>query len=289
MHARHLAELAARLALESSAGPISKETTAELAKQYWTSSKCRLESWQRALRIFADDLQTDDPWHDPWPATEVVIQEILISELLTRIWSAVLVQRDQSTQSSELTGLAQSVFISHMEVSNQALRLLMAQRQDRQAAVQQLNVHRRRLERWTDLLLGCLPDEKVASRFAHDRARMLDFAVDHRQQSSDSQCQANQLLLTSLSTELKKFSNRFSANPELNRQIAAGVMAFLPAENFDSIGLPKPASQILIEQTLDETDVYMKEFRRLYESAQPLDSTDDRIRELMRAAHRRRR
>ena len=286
MHARNLVELAARLVLESINPPTSSETTVELAKQYWTASKCRLESWQRALRIFAEDLKENDPWHDPWPATEVVVQEILISELLTRVWSAVLVQCDQTTQANELTGVAQSVFISHMEISSQALRLLMAQSDARQAAVQKLNLQRRRIERWTDLLLAYLSDEKISSRFAHDRERMLEFAAERRQQTPEAQRQANQILLASLSADLKKNTGRLSANPELNRQIAAGVMAFLPAEQFDSIGLPKSTSQLWIEQTLDETDIYLQEFRRLCESTDKSQS-NDRIRDLLRSPFRR--
>lgn len=286
MHSRSLVELAARLVLESIQSPPSSETTVELAKQYWTASKCRLESWQRALRIFTDDLKENDPWHDPWPATEVVVQEILISELLTRVWSAVLIQRDQTHEANELTGVAQSVFISHMEVSSQALRLLMAQNAARQAGVQQLNVLRRRIERWTDLLLACLPDEKISVRFAHDRERMLEFAAERRQLSADARRQANRILLASISADVKKNTGRLSANPELNRQIAAGVMAFLPSEQFDSIGLPKTDSQLWIEQTLDETDVYLQEFRRLCE-ATGTGQTDDRILDLLRAPFRR--
>jgi hypothetical protein len=286
MHARLLVELAARLALESVNPANRGENNFEFVKQYWTASKCRLESWQRALKIFSDDLQVDDPWHDPWPATEVVVQEILISELLTRVWSAVLIQCDQTSQNGELTGAAQSVFISHMEASNQAMRLLVAQPLHRQAAVERLDVQRRRIERWTDLLLGCLPNSSIAERFAHDRNRMLDFAADRRLQSANELRQSNRILLASLNAELKSHSNRFAANPELNRQIAAGVMAFLSHDQFDSIGLPKSPNQIWIEQSLDETDAYVKEFRRLYESAQRPHHAD-RIRDLMRSAHRR--
>jgi hypothetical protein len=275
MHARDLAQLAARLVLESTDPPTAADTTVELAKQYWTASKCRLESWQRALRIFAADLQADDPWHNPWPATEVVIQEILISEILTRVWTAVLIHRDASTSSNELSGVAHSVFISHMEVSNQALRLLMAQDDNRLAAVQTLNTQRRRWERWTDLLLGCLPEDEIARRFAHNRDRMLDFARDRRHQSPAARHQADQLLLASLTAELRKSSQRLSANPELNRQIAAGVMAFLPAEQFDSTGLPKPEHQIRMEQTLAETDGFIREFQRHY-LPEPLDAAPGR-------------
>lgn len=287
MHSRHLVELAARLVLESLDPPTSHETTVELAKQYWTASKCRLESWQRALRIFRDDLKQDDPWHDPWPSTEVVVQEILVSELLTRVWSTVLLQRDQLTRTNELTGVAQSVFIAHMEVSSQALRLLMAQPADRQTDVERVNSLRRRIERWTDLLLACLPDERIAARFGYDPDRVRNFADERRQQCPEAKRQANQVLLASLSNDLKSNTGRLAANPELNRQIAAGVMAFLPSEQFDSIGLPKSLNQLWIERALDETDIYLKEFRRLCQSIGASNTAADSIPAPFRSPFRR--
>ena len=288
MHSRTLVELAARLVLESIDPPTSAETTAELAKQYWTASKCRLESWQRALRIFNADLKDRDPWHDPWPATEAVVQEILLSELLTRVWSAVLIQRDRVTHSNELTGIAQGVFISHLEVSNQTLRLLMAQGEESRAGVQKLDRLRRRIERWTDLLLGHLPDESIAIRFAHNRTRMQEFARDLRQQPAEVQGQARRILLASLATDLKKNTSRYSANPELNRQIAAGVIAFLPAEQFDSTGVPKSADQVRFEQTPAETDEFLKRFARQADWVETAAENLQRPSDLGRSPFRRR-
>lgn len=287
MHARNLVELTARLVMESADPPTTQETTVELAKQYWTASKCRLESWQRALRIFFEDLQEDDPWHDSWPATEVVVQEILVSELLTRVWSAVLLRRDHATRSQELTAVAQSVFISHLELSSQALRLLMAQPESRHNAVQRLNALRKRIESWTDLILAFLPDEQLAARFAHQPARMHEFAADHRMHSPEESQRANQILFASLSSDLKKNTTRYAANPELNRQIAAGVLAFLPSEQFDSIGLPKSASQFWIEKTLDESDAYVEEFRRLCNHTETAAPPASRLGKIFRTPFRR--
>lgn len=287
MHARNLVELAARLVLESADPPGPVETTFELAKQYWTASKCRLESWQRSLKVFFDDLRESDPWHNPWPATEAVVEEILVSELLTRVWSAVLLRRDQAMQVHEFSAVAQSVFVSHLEISSRALRLLLAQPESRQADVEKINALRRRIESWTDLILAQLPEEAIAQRFAHRPDRLLEFAADRRMRSPDENLRSNQILIASLNSDLQKNTARWSANPELNRQIAAGVMAFLPAMQFDSIGLPKTPSQYRIEKTLDESDAYLEEFRQLCEKPESLTKGPSRWRGMLRSPFRR--
>jgi hypothetical protein len=278
MHSRHLAELAAHLVLQSADPPRCGEPTVELIKQYWAASKCRLEAWQRALRMFGRDLVAADPWHDPWPAIEVVLQEILISELATRVWSAVLLQRDRSARVHELSGPAQGIYIAHLETANQALLLLSSVDASHQQGAERVDGLRRRLERWTDLLLGCLPDELAAIRFAHQRQRMLDFVADRRRQSADERTSAGAVWLAALSADLMNNTSRFAANPALNRQIAAGMLAFLSPDRFDSIGLPKPVCQIWIEQTLDETDSFLQQFERLFEPPHAGQADSDRTR-----------
>ena len=93
MHARQMAEVAGWLSAcsESVSGGVTP-LDPHRGMRYWTAAKCRLERWQTALKVFESDMQYQDPRHNPWPAIEVVVQEILVSDLLTRVWTAVLVQ-----------------------------------------------------------------------------------------------------------------------------------------------------------------------------------------------------
>ena len=58
--------------------------------RYWAASKIRLQRWITTLKMFENDVRNPEQNHDPWPALEIVVQEILYSELLTRVWSATV-------------------------------------------------------------------------------------------------------------------------------------------------------------------------------------------------------
>jgi hypothetical protein len=150
---------------------------------YWVSSQKRAERWFTALKMFEQDFKNPKVRHDPWPALEIVVQEILLSELLTRVWSAAVTTYDQCRESDELFGLAHSVHIRHQEAKNRALRILLSGQASNEAAFDRLNALRRRIERWTDLFLSQLPDLELASTFAFDESRMKDFGREGREQS----------------------------------------------------------------------------------------------------------
>ena len=86
MHASQLAEIGSWVAIHSSNLIYGQQDQPMLvASNYWTSSKIRLQRWVTALKMFEQDIQHPQHGHDPWPALEIVVHEILVSELLTRV------------------------------------------------------------------------------------------------------------------------------------------------------------------------------------------------------------
>lgn len=254
MHARNLAELVARIVLTTEE-PFTRERLPDVdnVKQYWTASRCRLNAWQLAFKQLEAELQEADPLHDPWPATVAVVEEVLVSEVVTRVWSAVLAHYDMATQQHELTGLANAVFISHLESTNQALRLLMALPKEHQKEIEALNAFQYRLERWTDMLLSNLPECRLAARYSFNRNRMLDFAIDRGQQSIEQLRRSSQLFLASFIADLRNNTGKYPASPDLNRQLASGVLEFLTSARFDSTGQLKSSYLIRLEK--DRKDI----------------------------------
>ncbi len=258
MHATQLAELASWAAFNSHLIVHRSEAlTADICNQYWSQSKCRQSRWMSALKLFELDVRNKDSNHDPWPAIEIVVQEIFLSEMLTRIWSASMVAHDIHYASDELTGLAHSVHIGHLEAKNRAMRLLLSDDTSNPEIFDRLNSLRRKVERWTDLLLSQLPDLVAAQRFGFQPNRVKDFAEENDNSTIRNAETRRVLYGASLREDLAKFSNKYSANPDINRKIASGLLACFPSDRFDSYGMPKSIQMVWLEKTTEETQTLL--------------------------------
>ena len=252
MHASQLAELGGWLTLQSQT--INHEELALLlSDRYWSVSKCRSQRWNNALRLFAQDLQSEKP-HNPWPAISIVTEEIIFSELLTRIWSAVLTQNsDQSESAKDVFAIAHGILIAHVESRSRAFKLLLKIPESAEPVAEKLNQLRRSIERWTDLLLSQLPNHEAARTFAFCEKRFNDFASNDKV-ADDVKRQAQKLLASSLSEDLERLASRFPANPEMNRKIADGILACLPKDSFALTELPKSIWMLQVQSYQKNTE-----------------------------------
>ncbi len=165
-------------------------------------------------------------------------EEILVSEMLTRVWSAVLAILDSQFGDSEAQPIAASVLAGHIEISNRVLGALTTDRYFSVSAIKDLNRLRRLTERWTDLLLGSLNDPRFTGAFAHNTDRAADFAEDFNCHQSVSTRQQSWLLLrASLYTTFARRLSEQAPNQDLNSRIAGAILACFPSEAFDSAGV----------------------------------------------------
>ncbi len=262
MNAQELAEIGSWLAAHGQSLIFGQPQSLDAAKKYWAAAKCRLQRWSTALRMFGNDLSVDreDPeFHDPWPAMQIVIQEILISELLTRVWSAMMVGHDRKHETDELGGLAHSVHIGHLEAKNRAIRTMLKGRVANEKEFDRLNKLSHRIERWTDLYLSQLPFCQEAACFAFDQARVADFRSESDLYSAPEMRLRQQILSASMTEDLTEVADCFPANPELNSQIAAGIIACFSADRFDSYGLPKSAQMLWVEKSQGDTEYFIEQ------------------------------
>ncbi len=266
MHASQLAELGGWLTLQSQS--IDHEQLAlMLSDRYWSASKCRSQRWDNALRMFAQDLELENSTHNPWPAISIVTEEIIFSELLTRVWSAVLTQNsDQSESSKDIFAIVHGILIAHVESRSRAFKLLLSVPKWAEPTAEKLNQLRRSIERWTDMLLSQLPNRQAARIFAFCEKRFDDFAASDQPIPNDVKQKAQKMLAASLSTDLQRLASRFPANPELNHKIADGILACLPKHSFAMMELPKSVwmlqiqsyqknTEDLVQQLLDDKQV----------------------------------
>jgi hypothetical protein len=210
-------------------------------EQYWVSAKCRLDRWGRALKQFSAKLQEPAaPRSLLWNAAQPVLEEILASEVLTRVWTAVGCALDEQYGTRDIAPIVRSVYLGHLEARHRVLNLMLHGQGFGIEAAVMLNRLRCRIERWTDMLLGYVHTAADAKEFAFDIDRMTEFAEDmrHEQLSPGGQL-AWQMTLANLRASLRRWLVCEAVNPEQNERIASAVLTAFDAEVFDSTGVLK--------------------------------------------------
>ena len=127
MHARDLVDVAGLVALN---GPLlvcgARPPASAPLEQYWATSRFRFENWTRLLRDYAEMHEPPSPEDlDRWIEIRAALDEIFVSEILTRVWSAVLVACDRRARTNLAEPIARSVLGSHIEARHRALALLV--------------------------------------------------------------------------------------------------------------------------------------------------------------------
>lgn len=171
MHSWELAELAAYVA---SRGDLLRnfghpDWSAALG-EFWIASKCRLDRWNRTLKRMgrATTRGKDDRSQSRLGG---VCREVLIGEILSRVWASVASAYDSFDGVCEAEPLAASVLNGHLDATNRVLNLLSAGFTPISPIRPEINRLRRQAQRWTDLLLGRFGWAPGIAQFAHDAAR----------------------------------------------------------------------------------------------------------------------
>jgi hypothetical protein len=263
MHARELVDLAAVVAVHAPALiRAARDIPEESVEAYWVASKCRLDRWGQTLKRLSNAVAAGEK---PLSAAERrlfrgVLEEILASEVLTRIWTAAMCAYDLARQTDSMEPVARSVLIGHMEARHRMLTLLVSRTGLTAEEAIQLNALRSRTERWADALIGYLASEYDVAQFAVEPDRAKDFADDfaHQRQERGGRY-AWPLMLASLRAAFRHSLSAESPNPDLNARIAAGLLACFPAEVFDGTGQVVSAWLLRISHVAGEAEGMLEE------------------------------
>ncbi|MCA9133292.1 MAG: hypothetical protein KDA45_09060, partial [Planctomycetales bacterium] len=246
MHALDLVDLAntfSRLAATqlSLGSPASRLA----AQDYWLLSRYRHENWMEHLARHRDaiDRVGTSFRRQRWHAVLPVLQEILLSEVLTRIvayYAGVLELRRIDV---EFASLARSTLVAHIEARNRCLHLIVFGPGLPVEHAVQLNRLRRCMEQVTDRTLAVMPPLENSSEFCFEPQ-----AVARSQQQfasvgwSTTWITLHLLALTeSYWKSTQSMVDWRVANARLNYRLSQTVLRFLSAEAFDSLGVPYSA------------------------------------------------
>lgn len=249
----------------------------EPLERYWSASKCRNERWAQSLKQFA----TASGDAGVRSATEgldacvVVLQEILSSEVLTRVWAAVLAAYDRRRGTADAEPVARNVLAGHLEARHRALTLLVEARNAQQANA--LNRLRRHAERWNDMLIGHLLLTEDVAEFAFDADLAREFADDFRGQAAwREKGMAWTVVAASLRGGFRGEIGSTCCTADLNAEIGAAILCTFGHDLLDSFELPASLWAARVFQTT-ETAQSMIDKLFAAERSSATDSSSARI------------
>jgi len=190
----YLTEIAALMAAH---GRLFIEQNEELPAQtigdYYILSRNRFNRWMKDLSDLENGLSLRDPLHmfglmPSAPATRTIAEQILVNEMVARVWTILMMARDRYQNVDMIRPVAHNVFLGHLSVRHKALSVVLQDDRLQQHDLLAIDKLRKATERWTDLLCCGLMNkfdlwqyafhEDVAKEFLRDRTD-LD-PLDHR-------------------------------------------------------------------------------------------------------------
>lgn len=206
------------------------------AEAYWSASKCRIERWADTFQYFRA-ARAKSGASKAWLAMRPWFDEILITEILTRVWTAFATVCEAPSEDKHIEPIARSVFVGHLEARQRLLRLLVDERDLDSKSANSLDRVRRNAERWTDMLLGYLMINHDVSQFAFDPERVTDFAEGINLEREDKTDDLSwSLLQASLKASFGPDKTSVLPNTDLNQEILYGVFGAFGPDFYDAIG-----------------------------------------------------
>ncbi|MBX3436677.1 MAG: hypothetical protein KF861_04240 [Planctomycetaceae bacterium] len=181
MNLRQTAELAAYASMRAEGliqrpAPVSTESL----HGYWKASQIRLKCWFAGLRAASCVTAFGQQRSAQQLSNRVRLsRSILVAEMLTRTWSTVLQSRDVFHRDDRTGDLVRNVFRGQREARNEVLQLMADETCLPAAEAASLDRLRRRIERWTDMLLGPLAAKYGVTEFAYDIDRALETTLSN--------------------------------------------------------------------------------------------------------------
>ncbi|WP_164102547.1 hypothetical protein [Candidatus Laterigemmans baculatus] len=301
MHAVQLADLASILALHGPSLLFRRELISEEALHaYWNASRSRSESWKRRLGEYQQrersggSVELQAWWEQHYP----LLEEILLSEPLTRIYAALAASLDANRDAEQVSPITHSVFLQHLEARNRVLQMMIYGRGSSVETAVRLNRLRAAVESWCDALLGrlgCCPEPngplpkssqsqdaaQAWERYAIDPLRARGFAEEARQlPEGTARDTAGWLLTAAMRETLSRRSQSETASPEANQQVSDAVLMCLRPDLFDSVGVLKSLWLHRLQRGAEQADRVLEELAGSDINAGPTLSGYEMVRDI---------
>lgn len=262
MHARWLTEIATLFVVQwPIIAPAKTPFSSSAIHAYWTRSWQRFDCWQSSLWRHRESLEGAGASRRLilWNAIRPTIEEVFLSDALTRVLAAISNQMDQDGIDNDSGPIMNSVFTTHEDVRNRCLRLLLMPGLPVEHAVE-LNRIRYSLEHWTDTFIAHLHPKVDVLPYCFRQVRTLELSEENQERSNDpGQFVAWQLLYSSCQKWLVQNCKSTTAHGELNRQIGEIALTLLHPESFPILDPSGSFELERVGQLIDQTDKWVNE------------------------------
>ncbi|MAI72373.1 MAG: hypothetical protein CMM01_15880 [Rhodopirellula sp.] len=264
MHSVLLVDLAAVVSEHGPAILYGRDTLSpEALTKYWTATHARFSLWHQAMARYRRAEQTEarddmDVW---WSDHTSLMEEILVSEMLTRVLAALGAQMDAGSEDEEVSPVTHAILLNHLEASNRVHQIMLKARGTTATKAERLNRIRQGIESWSDVLIGRMSTRNPAPlQYALDRKRATEYADEAALQGHGVlRKTSNALMNISMHNMIFQRMSSEPALPAANREVSRSVMLMLRPELFDSVGVLKSLWMHRLENSVAQTDRMLDE------------------------------
>ena len=259
MHCVSLADLAAILSQHAPSircrGPLFPPQS---LVGYWASSRARLDLWQRSIGRYRRAQQAGN-WialRQWWDQNTAILEEVLVSEILTRVVAAAAAEIDRVNGTDEVAPVTHAIQIAHLEARTRVQQVMIDGRGCSVPDAVRLNRLRQGVERWTDVMIGRMsPGGETLARYAMERERAEAYAEEARGCGHGATREtAIWLMNAAMHDMLSRRTAPVAALPKANRRVADSALRMLQRPLFDSLGTVKSIRLRRIENDLLGSD-----------------------------------
>lgn len=160
---------------------------------YYIHSRNRFNRWMRDLNDVTSGVAIKDPLHQmglnpTYPVALSITEQILVNELMNRVWTVTLLAVDRHRNENAVSSLALNVSRSFETIRQKALNLTRQHDSVNPAQVLHLNRLQSSADRWADLMNCSLMSKYDLWEHAVDEDRGREF---HRDRFQNRQLQAD--------------------------------------------------------------------------------------------------
>ena len=284
MHATQLAQIAASFATMSHAlTGDPPHTLGDTAHGYWLASRFRCDAWHQRISTHRSAIehcgtsQRKRLWREILPT----LQEILVSEPLSRIIAYLAGWMEKRKADSDWGALAHSVLSNHVDARHRCLNLMVFGHGLSVESAVGLNRLRRVLEYFNDQLLGSLPPQATLDTYAFEPKLVASVQCEFRLYPVLGPLRSVRIMSLAMAVKqlLSSDHRAQSANPQLNESIAEAALAMWPPAAFDSLGVLRGPLQLAVARDVQDRPICTDDY------GQPLAAPFDLLLKHARKPH----